>query len=116
MGSRETGGEDRAAALCVRDCRESSVQAVVDGLPRRTREFCPQMNNQRRDPLVGVVICTYNKPEALRSALRIVNEQTYTRHAVVVADDSLAARLITGSSVMAIQERLHITAAQQITA
>jgi glycosyltransferase involved in cell wall biosynthesis len=45
------------------------------------------MNDQCGDPLVGIVICTYNNPKALASALRIITQQTYTRHAVVVADD-----------------------------
>jgi len=39
------------------------------------------------EPLVGVVVCTYKKPERLKNALNAIKSQTYSNYFVVVIDD-----------------------------
>jgi glycosyltransferase involved in cell wall biosynthesis len=41
-------------------------------------------------PTVGIVVCTRNRPEALRRALGVVAAQTYPHRKVVVIDDASA--------------------------
>ena len=38
-------------------------------------------------PMVGIVVCTYNRPEQLRTALCTIQRQTYENTVVVVVDD-----------------------------
>lgn len=59
----------------------------TDPLTSRPKQSVPTQNPKTRNPLVSVIIPTYNRPETLREALVSLADQTFCDFEVIVVND-----------------------------